>query len=192
MMRRSAMCVHPSSPDRPTAQCHPTGCCLHFARGDDLGQGAECCRERRRNIATRVTRPAGKPPVAEVAKRFVASVRRLTLTIGNQGPDYYHHHDYRKGRLGSEKRVCENAACLAQPSAVPPATGTRSKTSTSAPLIAACAVQSPQAAAQAANPWPRRSICGSKVGVRLRSCPAAASLPCGVRHGRMGRRHTWF
>ncbi|XP_077487368.1 uncharacterized protein LOC144098591 isoform X1 [Amblyomma americanum] len=124
MMSRRAMCVRPSSPDQPTPQLHPPGSGLHLAIQDDLGQGAECCPERSQDNASRVTRPAGKPPAAEVAKRFVASVRRLSLAFEESGADDYHHHDYRKGRLGSEKYECGNAACRAQPSAVPPATGT--------------------------------------------------------------------
>ncbi|XP_077487264.1 uncharacterized protein LOC144119976 [Amblyomma americanum] len=145
------MCDYPSSPDRPTAQLHTTGSGLHLAIEGDHGQGADCCRERSRDIATCVTRSAGKLPVAEVAKRYVASDRRLTLTIGEQGADDYHHNnDYHKGRLGSEKRMCGNASYRAQLSAVPPATRTWSKTSTWASRIAACAVQTPQAKAQAA------------------------------------------
>ncbi|XP_077508634.1 uncharacterized protein LOC144120078 [Amblyomma americanum] len=99
----------------------------------DLGQRADCCHERSRNIATRVTRPAGKPPVAEVTKRFVAYVRRLGLAFGEQGAGPYYHHDYNKGRFGSEKRVCGNAPFQAQPPAIPPETGTWSKTSTWGP-----------------------------------------------------------
>ncbi|XP_077487252.1 uncharacterized protein LOC144098442 isoform X2 [Amblyomma americanum] len=119
------MCDYPSSPDRPTAQLHTTGSGLHLAIEGDHGQGADCCRERSRDIATCVTRSAGKLPVAEVAKRYVASDRRLTPTIGEQGADDYHHNnDYHKGRLGSEKRMCGNASYRAQLSAVPPATRT--------------------------------------------------------------------
>ncbi|XP_077487851.1 uncharacterized protein LOC144098826 [Amblyomma americanum] len=132
-MRRRAMCVHPSCPDRPTAQLHPPRSGLHLAMQDDLGQGAKRCCEARRNIANRVRRPAGEPPAAEVAKRFGDSVRRLALAFGERGADDYHHHDYRKGRLGSEKRVCGNVDCRAQPSAVPLETGKWSKTSAGAP-----------------------------------------------------------
>ncbi|XP_077487515.1 uncharacterized protein LOC144098606 isoform X1 [Amblyomma americanum] len=160
MMSRRAMCVRPSSPDQPTPQLHPPGSGLHLAIQDDLGQGAQCCPERSQDIASRVTRPAGKPPAAEVAKRFVASVRRLSLAFEERGADDYPHHDYRKGRLGSEKHECGNAACRAHPSAVPPATGTRGKTSTWASRIAAFAVQTSQAKAQAAitSSW-RPSCC---------------------------------
>ncbi|XP_077512246.1 uncharacterized protein LOC144123267 [Amblyomma americanum] len=136
MMRRRAICINPSCPDRPTDQCHPTGSGLQLAMNDDLGQGADCCRERSRNIATRVTRPAGLPPVAEVANRFVASVRVINLAIGEKGADQYYRHNYHKGRLGSEKPVCGNAPCRAQPSAVPPATGTpTTQSSKSFPVV---------------------------------------------------------
>ncbi|XP_077505807.1 uncharacterized protein LOC144115339 [Amblyomma americanum] len=171
MMRRGAIFVHPSFPDRPTTQRHPTGSGLQLARKDDLAQEAQCCHERSRNIATRVTRPACKPPVAEVAKRFVAYVRRLGFAFGEQGADHYYHHDYQKGLLDSEKRVCGNAPIRAQPSAVPPATGTPTT--------------------QRSNPFPveqdidlgppHRSLCGadtagSSPGFHGRPCMTAETL----------------
>ncbi|KAK8773590.1 hypothetical protein V5799_011878 [Amblyomma americanum] len=113
---------------------------------DDLGQGADWCYESCQKSVIRVTQSSGQSSVAQLAKHFVASIRRLSCS--QAADDCHHHLGQDEEAFSFEKRLCKNPPSRAQALAVPPATYRWRKSSAFA--IVTFMAEASQAATQAA------------------------------------------